>query len=72
MNEQVATYYYGKNRVSIFACYDSKQDFADGNVSFYDIYNETGTCLNEGDPYEDFPTHSEIGEILQMQSSFEA
>jgi hypothetical protein len=31
------------------------------NVSFYDVYNQkTGACVNEGDPFYEFPTWDDI------------
>lgn len=64
MNEHVATYYYDM-RVShgvydIYACYDSMEDYDKRKVSFYDVYDKDGVCVNEGDPYYSFPTWESI------------
>lgn len=66
MNEHVATYYYDMQveygTFDIYACYDSYNDYRDRNVSFYDVYDKAGTCVNEGDPFYQFPTFDEIFE----------
>jgi hypothetical protein len=56
-NEIIATYYY--DNVSAFdavACYDSWKDYDNRKVSFYDIFDKDGLCVNEGDPIYSLPT----------------
>lgn len=64
MNEHVATYYYDMEAdyglYDIYACYDSEDDFCSRKVSFYDVYDKNGECVNEGDPFYAFPTFQEI------------
>lgn len=61
MNERVATYIMDDVQYDVYACYDSVRDMDIRNVSFYDVYNaKTGACVNEGDPYFDFPTWQDI------------
>jgi len=71
MNEQVATYYYDMDKsygvFDIYACYDSRRDYDNRNVSFYDIYDKDGVCVNEGDPFYQFPTWEEIYESYYME-----
>lgn len=61
-SEVVATYYYDHHTThanSVFevvACYDSWEDYDKRNVSFYDVYDKSGQCVNEGDPLYSFPT----------------
>ena len=63
-SEHVATYYYDMQMdhgmFDIYACYDSHNDYRDRNVSFYDVYDKKGVCVNEGDPFYTFPTWQEI------------
>jgi hypothetical protein len=48
---------------SVYACYDSEEDMDNRKVSFWDVYNDkTGQCINEGDPYYEFPTWYNIFE----------
>lgn len=60
MNEQVATYYYDMQAdygvYDIYAIYDTEKDFCERNVSYYEVYNKNGTCMNEGYPLYSFPT----------------
>jgi hypothetical protein len=71
MNEHVATYYYDMRAehgvYDIHACYDSVQDYYDRNVSFYDVYDKNGACVNEGDPFYTFPTWDEIFDLYYSQ-----
>jgi hypothetical protein len=61
MNELVATYVMDDVLYDVFACYDSFDDMDTRNVSFYDVYNQkTGACVNEGDPFYEFPTWDDI------------
>lgn len=62
-NQHLATYYYVGRIVSVYGCYDS--DTPDGTFDFYDVHdNKTGACLNEGDPYDEFPTWWDVRELL--------
>lgn len=76
MTEQVATYIYDKNvpfgTYNIFACYDSMEDYDNRKVSFYDIYEESGLCVNEGDPHYYFPTWDEVYRIYWLPTVREA
>ena len=61
MNERVALYFMDDIQYSIYACYDSQRDMDKRTVSFYDVYNDkTGQCVNEGDPFYEFPTWDDI------------
>ena len=61
MNERVATYIMDDVQYDVYACYDSERDMDTRNVSFYDVYNaNTGRCVNEGDPYYEFPTWQNV------------
>ena len=68
MNEHVATYIYdltikaAYGVYDIYACYDSDLDYHNRNVSFYDVYDKNGVCVNEGDPFYQFPKWEEIFE----------
>lgn len=59
-NEHVASYYYDSNDAGeqvfdIYVCYDNVRD-----VQFYNVYNKSGDCINEEDPFYDFPSWNEI------------
>lgn len=60
MNEQVATYYYDMQAdygvYDVYAIYDTEKDFCERNVSYYEVYNKNGTCMNEGYALHAFPT----------------
>lgn len=71
MNEHIATYIYDEDKsygvYDIYACYDSMRDYDNRNVSFYDIYDKNGVCVNEGDPFYQFPTWEEIFDTYYME-----
>ena len=64
MTEQVASYIYDKNIsygiYNVFACYNSLEDYDNRKVDFYDIYDNSGLCANEGEPFYEFPSWDEI------------
>lgn len=61
VNERVAIYVMDDVEFSVYACYDSWADMDSRHVSFYDVYNDkTGSCVNEGDPFYEFPTWQEV------------
>jgi hypothetical protein len=61
MNERVAIYIIDDIQYSVYACYDSLRDMDNRKVAFYDVYNDrTGICVNECDPFYEFPTWQDI------------
>ena len=70
MNEQVASYIYDKTvsygKYNIFACYDSLEDYDNRNVSFYDVYDDSGLCVNEGEPFWSMPSWNLIYEAYYL------
>lgn len=55
--ELVAEYRYSDDcLIRVYACYDTVADFDKRRVSFYDVYDRHGVCMNEGDPFYSFPT----------------
>ena len=76
MNELVATYVYdpGVNYGSyrVYACYDSLEDYDNRKVDFYDVYDINGICVNEGEPFYNFPSWNEIYEYYWLPTVREA
>jgi hypothetical protein len=76
MNEIVATYVYDKSvsygAYDIYACYDSMKDYDNRNVAFYDIYDHSGLCVNEGDPFYEMPSWKDIYDYYWLPSIREA
>lgn len=70
MNEHVATYIYDDKAdygvYDIYACYDSDRDYSNRNVSFYDVYDKAGRCVNEGDPFYQLPEWQEVYDNYYM------
>lgn len=61
MNERIAIYIMDDTEYSVYACYDSVEDMDHRKVSFYDVHNnKTGECVNEGDPFYEFPTWHDV------------
>jgi len=76
MNEFVAQYVYDQSisfgYYNVYACYDSMEDFDKRNVSFYDVYDSEGNCMNEGDPFYSFPSWNEIYDFYWLPNVREA
>ena len=70
MNELVAKYVYdnyvGYGFYKVFACYDSMEDYDSRKVSFYDVYDSDGNCVNEGEPFYEMPSWKEIYEYYWL------
>lgn len=64
ITEQVASYIYDKNVsygiYNVFACYNSLEDYDNRKVDFYDIYDNNGCCMSEGEPFYDMPDWGDV------------
>lgn len=76
MTESVASYIYEPNVdygvYNVFACYDSIEDYDKRNVAFYDVYDNSGLCVNEGEPFYEFPSWQDIYNYYYLPSIREA
>lgn len=76
MTEQVASYIYDKSvsygTYNIFACYESITDYDNRKVDFYDVYDQDGFCVNEGEPFYEFPSWQQVYEFYYLPSIREA
>ena len=62
--ELLATYYYDHNDIAediytvfeVVAYYDSVEDYDSRTVSYYDVFDKAGNCMNEGEPLTAMPT----------------
>ena len=76
MNELVARYFYDPSVdygiYDVFACYNSMQDYDDRKVAFYDVYDSSGICQNEGDPFYTMPTWQDIFDYYWKPSAIES
>lgn len=76
MTENVASYIYEPNVdygiYNVFACYDSMEDYDKRKVSFYDVYDNSGVCVNEGEPFYEFPSWQDIYDYYYLPSIREA
>jgi hypothetical protein len=66
-NEHIATYYYdsngdGEDTFEIMAVYDSLGDYEERKPSYYEIYDKSGSCLNEGAPLYEMPQYTFVYE----------
>ena len=72
ITEQVASYIYDPSvpygKYNVFACYENLEDYDNRNVDFYDIYDESGLCVNEGDLFYELPTWKEVYEHYYLPS----
>ena len=72
MNEEhVATYVYDPfldyGVYEIYAVYETEGDRDNRNVSYYDVYDKNGNCVNEGNPLYQFPTWQEVFDSYYME-----
>jgi hypothetical protein len=65
MNELIVTYHVGDNNYYLYAYYECHQDYDDFNISYYDLFDKHGGCLNEGNPFYEFPSYKEICELTK-------
>ena len=57
--------------IDVYGCWDERKDYNNGKrADFYDIYDQDGTCLNEGDPIYRKPTRSEVEELVEEWDIF--
>jgi hypothetical protein len=72
MNEHLASYYYdsndsGQQVFDIYACYDNVDQYDIRDVQFYDVYNKDGVCVNEGNPFYEFPSWCDIYKLYLVK-----
>ena len=76
ITEQIASYIYHPSvpyrTYDVFACYESLEDYDNRKVSFYDIYDNSGLCVNEGEPFYEFPSWQQIYDYYYLPSIREA
>lgn len=74
--EKVASYIYEPDVdygvYNIYACYDNMYDYDKRKVSFYDVYDNSGLCVNEGEPFYEFPTWQQIYDCYYLPTIREA
>lgn len=66
-DEHIATYLYDAEHddgvYEVYAIYDSWSDRDDRKISFYDVFNKKGICVNEGDPFYSLPSWQDIYDL---------
>jgi len=62
-NEIVDTHIIHGKELVVYGCYNS--DTTETEYDFYDVYFE-GHCLNEGEPFYEKPTQSDLICLLKM------
>ena len=62
-NELIAKYYIFGKEYRIFGCWD--KETLENEFDFYDVYNKSGICVNEGEPFWEFPTYNELREYIE-------
>ena len=66
--ETVAKYFYGDRKwASVYACYPDMEAYDNRRPGFWDVYDENGVCLNEGDPFYAMPTWGDVLEFYIQQ-----
>lgn len=61
-NQLLAVYYINFKEYRIYGCYDKYTPT--NEFDFYDIYNEDGICLNEGELFLEYPSWVDIKEYI--------
>lgn len=61
-NQLFATYYIGGEKYEIYGCWDNETE--ENKIDFYDLYDEKGNCLNEGNPFWECPSWWEIRSFI--------
>ncbi len=69
-DEHVATYIYDPivehGVYEVYAIYETITDRDNRNVSWYDVFDKNGKCVNEGDPFYEMPSWKEIFDFYYM------
>lgn len=59
-DEHIATYIYDERLdygvYEVYAIYETMTDRDNRNVSWYDVYDKNGECVNEGNPFYTMPS----------------
>ena len=58
-NQLIASIYLNHKTYDIYGCWD--RETPENKFDFYDVYDEDGFCINEGEHFYTYPTF----EILQ-------
>lgn len=70
-DEHIATYIYDPiveyGVYEVYAIYETMTDRDNRNVSWYDVFDKNGECVNEGDPFYQMPTWQEIFDNYYME-----
>ena len=61
-NELVCQYRIDGREIDVYGCWDGETP--ENEYDFYDIYDQDGICLNEGDPWFEKPTEADVEEYL--------
>ena len=68
--ETIASYVINNKPVNVVICWQGKEPEADRD-RFYDIFDSSGACLNEGEPWHDdgegVPSEMDVREALQSR-----
>lgn len=62
-NEIVKIYNINNEKYVIYGCWDNETP--ENKFDFYDVYDEVGTCLNEGNPFWEMPTRDIIIDFIK-------
>jgi hypothetical protein len=63
-NEPVAKYRIRGRWYEVVGCWD--KDTPENTFDFYDLYDDAGNCLNEGNPYYQLPTRMEVRDMVEQ------
>jgi hypothetical protein len=65
-DEIISQHLIKEHNILVYGCFDKGTPI--GEYDFYDVYIEIsgGTfCMNEGDPFDEVPTQSELEDLTQ-------
>ena len=76
ITEKVATYVYDNSVkygiYNVIASYKDLNDYNDRKVDYYEVYDDSGLCVDDDSPFYDFPTWNEIYNNYWLPSVREA
>jgi len=65
-NQLMAQYYVLGNVYNIYGRWD--KETPEYEFDFYDIFNEQGYCINEGNPFYTFPSWKKVYEYVEKNN----
>lgn len=55
------------NKYTIWAVVEETENIDDERINYYDVFDDKGFCINEGDPFYNLPNKKELEEYIKQE-----